>query len=560
MNLVKKILCVLLLTITIGITSSAGNNWVDSLNVSVEMSVGAATNSKLQPLWSHSQEWGVYTQYKQGEVLSHIKADIRLANFKYFTMHAGLGLVGKTEIKRSMLHEAYLAGKIFVFDYTAGMQAYSPVAQYDRMTSGNFLMSTNARPTPRVGVGIFDYWSIPKTNNWLQTKGGLYLGKMMNEDYDERYTNRYTKDVIFHEKFAYGRLGGWHLKPYLGLIHSSMMGGTLANGTKLPTDFWKSFVAKGSQQFAGSLRGDATNAAGAHQGLWDAGIDVQFESIDATIYCKRPFTDATGRHYFDERSRDMYLGTVISLNKAKHIKSFSIEWMKTSTQGGEGTPDPAGYDINGKYLCLYPGDYPDGAEATAKWMYGHFDKNELDEWAETFGPFENIGDIQWFLQHKWNHGLFFGGRSNCLSNYLYPQGWTVEGQTMSSVYFHTQRTVDIYGEGYVWQKKTAVPNYRINAITIAADGTINEKIAWFAKIGITKNHGNLVEKYKDGAYSWELLDNYYFEKSKKEYYTTLSTSYRMNQNISFKATYAEDFGDLYKSIGLRLSAVYVLNK
>ncbi|MCQ2228869.1 MAG: hypothetical protein MJZ13_03915 [Bacteroidales bacterium] len=559
MRPLKQLFFILLLAISAAPVNAA-SNWCDTLNVSAELSISGATNSKLHPLWSYSQEWGKYTQYKQGEALVHLKADYRIANFRYFTMHAGLGVVGKSELKRSMIHEAYLAGKLFIFDYTAGMQAFSPLAQYDRMTSGNFLMSSNARPTPRIGVGLFDYWSVPYTHDWIQLKGGMYIGRLFNEDYDKEYTKTHTKDVLFHEKFAYLRLGGWYAKPYLGLTHSVMMGGTLADGTKLPIDFWSSFVAKGSQQFTGKTRGEATNAAGGHQGLWDAGLDIDFDAINATVYCKRPFTDATGKKYFDERSGDFYLGTVITLPKSRFIKSFSIEWMKTSKQGGEGTPDPIGLDKYGKEILLYPGDYPEGAEAITKWMYEHFDKDELDEWAAKNGPYEDIGKIQWFLEHKWNHGLFFGGRSNCLSNSYYPQGWTVEGHTMSSAYFHTQQTVDIYGSEYAWQHLVAVPNYRINAITMAINGNCSDKISYFLKIGVTKNHGNLIEKYDRGAYSWTLAENYYFKTSKKEYYTTLSVDYKFNSGLSLKATYAGDFGDLYKSTGLRLSAIYTLNK
>jgi len=542
--------------VAIAVIANAASNWCDTLNVRAEISIGGASNSELQPLWSYSQEWGLYTQYKQGEMLAHVKADYRIANFKYFTMHAGLGIVGKTEVKRSMIHEAYVSGKALIFDYMAGMQANSPVAKYDRMTSGNFLMSTNARPTPRVGVGLFDYWSLPFTHDWIQIKGGMYIGRLMDEDYDKEYTQKYTKDVVFHEKFAYGRIGGSHAKPYLGLIHSVMMGGTLADGTKMPVDFWNTFLAKGSQQFEGSLRGEATNAAGGHQGLWDAGIDIDFDKVNATVYCKRPFTDATGKKFFDERSGDYYFGTIIALPKAKHIKSFSFEWMKTNKQGGEGTPDPIGYDKYGNEYLFYPGDYPEGEDVIEKWMYDHFDKEELDAWAKVNGAFDSVGKMQWFVQKKWNNGRFFGGRSNCLSNFYYPQGWTVEGLSMSSAYFHTQKTADIYGKGYTWQHLIAFPNYRINAITIAAEGNINDKLSYFIKIGVTKNHGNLIEKYEGGAYSWRPAENYYYETSKKEYYTTLSANYKLDDSITLKAVYAGDFGDLYKSVGLRLSAIY----
>jgi len=43
--------------------------------------------------------------------------------------------------------------------------SYSPVAGDNRFTSGSFLMSSNARPVPRVGIGFFDYVKLPFTHS-----------------------------------------------------------------------------------------------------------------------------------------------------------------------------------------------------------------------------------------------------------------------------------------------------------------------------------------------------------------------------------------------------------
>lgn len=544
-----------LLLITISSQTFGQTKWGNALNVDASVSVAGSTNDRLQPLWSYSNQWGVYTQYEQGEALAHIRARYSICESENVNISAGLGLIGKTEFDESKIHEAYLCGKFWMADFTIGMQAYSPVAKVDDLTAGNYLMSTNARPTPKIGVGIFDWWSLPYTKDWLQIKGGLYFGRLLNEDLENA-----TKDVILHEKFVYGRLNGWYLKPYAGLIHSVMMGGVLSNGTKMPLDVWASFWAKGSDKFTGGLRGESTNAAGGHQGLWDAGVDFEFENFMGSVYCKRPFTDAQGKKYFDRRNKDFYLGANVTFKNFKYIKRASIEWMKTDFQSGNGNPDPVGYDKNGDLLLIYPGDLPEG-EALKSWFDQHFEKSEIDDWIARTGrePYKDSKHAYDFFKYLWGHGYEYGGRANLISNGLYPQGWSAGGLSFSSAYFHSQKTVDIYGGDSPWQKLVAFPNTRINAITIAAEGDISQKLSYLLKFGVTKNHGSMIEKYLGGTNSWEIDENYFFKESKFEYYSMIKADYQLTDNLSFNTLLSADWGDLYSAVGLRFGIKYTIS-
>lgn len=537
--------------------------WFDSLHIETKFETLVASNKKIQPLWSYSNQWGLYTQFKQTEALAYAKATYQICQSKYFNAEVGLALVGKTEFDKSMIHEAYIAGKAYIFDYTIGMQAYSPLAKYDELTSGNFLMSSNARPTPRVGIGLFDYWSIPYTRDWLQIKGALYIGKLFNEyDADDIIKRQYTKDVVFHEKFAYGRLGGWYVKPYFGLVHSVMMGGTLPDGTKLDIDLWASFIGKGSEKFRDTqFRGEATNAAGAHQGLWDLGFDFDFDKIDGTIYCKRPFADGTGKKYFDTRSKDFFLGVIINFKKLKYLKIIGLELTKTNWQGGEGNPDPIGFDDYGNKLLLYPGDLPeDNSQELIDWFYKHFNADKIEKWHTETGnyPYIDKEEAYNFFSHYWNNDWYFGGRSNCLSNGMYNQGWNVNGYSMSGAYFHSQEKVEAYANNnYSWQHLTAFPNYRVIGITYTQKGNFTDNIDYTLKFGYTKNQGNLIEKYQGGAYSWKLANNYFFDKSKKECYSMISFNYK-NRNFKYSSSLAYDSGDLYNSFGIKLGITYFI--
>lgn len=548
-----------LLTI-LAISTAASAQFMDSLSVNVETSASIASNGDLNPLWLYSQQWGKYTQYKQAEALVYAKADTRIATFRHFTLNAGLGIIGKTEFKRSMIHEAYLDGKLLIFDYLIGMKAETLVAKYDRLTSGNYIMSTNARPTPKIGAGFFDYWDIPGTKGWLQLKGAIFFGRLMNEDYDSKYTKAHTKDVITHEKFAYARLNGWFIKPYYGIMHSAYMGGTTPKGEDIPVDIWSTMIAKGSKKFKNDLRGEATNAAGAHQGLWDLGVEVTTGLLDATAYCKRPFTDYSGMHYFSDRNKDYFAGLILNFKQTSHLRTISVEYAHTDFQGGDGNPDPVGYDAHGKLLLLYPGDLPETTEGLKKWFYEHFGEENIETWSKEYGraPYESRGMAYEYFRDVWNHNYQYSGRESYATNGLYMQGWAVDGLSSGNALFHTQQTVDTYSSGYTWQHYVTFPNVRVKALTIAALCDINERLSIFAKTSISRNHGNLIEKYKGGINSWTPADNYYFDHHKNEIYSIIELEYRHNAQMKFKGTFAGDFGDMYKSWGMRLGMVYEL--
>lgn len=547
-----KLYTLLLFLFVVG-TLQAQREWLD---VEASSSVSVSTNSELNPLWSYSNQWGVYSQYEQAELIVRGKVGMRLVEREKVKLHVGLGLVGSTNFDHSMVHEAYVKGKVYMIDFTAGMEAFSPLAKYDDLTSGSYLMSSNARPTPRVGVGIFDWWSIPYTFDWLQIKGGCYLGMLFNED-----NPKYTKDVILHEKFAYGRLGGWYVKPYFGLVHSVMMGGVTPSGEDVPIDFWASFFAKGSEEFReiSSMRGEATNAAGGHQGLWDMGLDVELNDIKAHLYYQRMFKDNGGTNPFGTLNKDHILGVHVTLGDNKWISSFCVEWMRTSDQLGEGTPDPIGYDKNGKLIAVYPGDVPMDDTGFWNWIYAHFTQDDIDAWENETGWILNQWCYNKFLREHWNNGTH-GGRKNYLNNGLYYQGWSVDGLSMGTPLFHSYITQDKYMAGKGNSLKYGFfTNNRINAVTLGVSGGDGEKLSYKAKYTFSKNHGSLSEKYVGGAFGLVKLENYCYAESKIEHYFMLMADYKMTESLSFNASMTADWGELYDAVGVRVGVKYCMN-
>lgn len=541
-------------------TVAEASQFVDSLSIEVRTSASVATNGSLQPLWSYSNQWGLFTQYKQAEVVAYAKAKYNICRFKYFSAETGLALVGKSEIKKSMIHEAYVAGKAFVLDYSIGMQAFSPLAKNDDVTSGSYLMSSNARPTPRIGVGFFDYWSIPYTRDWLQIKGAFYVGRLFNEyDADDEFAYNFTRDVVLHEKLAYGRLGGWYAKPFFGLVHSVMIGGKMPDGTEIPTDFWASFRGKGSEKFRDNpaFRGEATNAAGAHQGLWDMGIDFDIKNVSGSLYLQRMFRDNAGTKPFSQFNKDFIIGARVETD-VKWLKAINIEWFKTSYQSGEGTPDPTGYDKYGVQMYVYPGDVPTNPDAFNKWVNDHFNQADITQWESKLNAKFTPENSTWFLRQMWHNGDW-GGRKNYLDNGLYRQGWSQGGLSMGTPLFHSKQTVAKYIDSGHWTPgHSFFPNSRVNAVTLGVKGFISEKINYLFKYSVSKNHGSLSEKF-NGAFGLKEIDNYFFTTSKMEHYAMLDLNYKLSDNMIINGRISADYGELYDSFALRMGIAYNIN-
>lgn len=526
--------------------------WADSLSIKAQTSVSVSTSDEFNPLWLYSGEWGRYTQYNQAEGMAGFDAQMNIFRSRNVSVVAGVGAYANANLKNSYLHNAYVAGRAWMIDFEVGMRPHSPLAQNDDVTSGRILFSSNARPQPRIGIGIYDWWSIPYTHNWLQVKAACYVGRLMNEDVDS-----FTRNAITHDKFAYGRLGGWYLKPYIGLFHSVLMGGTHPTLGKMPTDFWASFWGEGSEKFRDieHLRGEATNAAGAHMGMWTLGADLDLPFGSFSFYFDKVFSDNAGIHLKDNM-QDHVIGVVGTL-KNKYVHRVGIEWFDTDYEGGDGVNDPTGVDIHGENMTVFPGDM--GTSDFRNWLLGHFHEEDIVKWEKDMNlTITTEAHATVFMRDYWGNGRR-GGRKTYLHNYLYKQGWSYNGLSSGTPLYHSYRTVDKYrhGEGAV-QNMGFFTNTRVIALTLGVAGTVNDKLNYRIKYTYSRNHGSRQEKFIFGT--MDTIKDYYYTDTKDEQYFMLDLNYSLSNNLCLRGTLAIDDGDLYNATGLRLGLSYTLNK
>jgi hypothetical protein len=504
--------------------------------LSVEIAAyGSGATDSLQPLWNYANKWGEFEHLTKGEGVFTGKISYRFLDKENVSMKAGLSGILKTNINKSFIQEAYLDMRFWWFDLTIGMEAYSPVSYDDELTSGMFLINSNARPIPRVTGGIFNYLPLGFTKNWVEIRGGMSQG-WLNEDRGPKGNS----NVLLHEKWAYMRIGNIKIQPYAGIVHSALFGGTKPDGTKIPIDFWATFTATGSDKIGG---GEATNAAGAHMGMWDFGLYFPVKQWQAHAYYQKPFADGSGMNILHLKNKDYYLGATIRRGGSKAITGIAVEWIKTSWQSGPGTPDP--YDPDEGHIVFIR-----DIEDVDAYMSDRFGI-ETDGWG--------YGELRDFLMDEWNHGYNFGGRDDYMNNGLYPAGWTYHGLPTGTPLYHTAQQVSQYAEGWNYQNRVIFINNRVNGFHTGIEGNITENIFYRFKGTYTKNKGNYGEEFH-GRYSWIETDNYFFAYDKNQFYTNIELTWKFTKKYPLKLNTAigYDFGDLYHSFGGRAGIIYSL--
>jgi len=526
----------------------------DSLTVAVEVNVSGATNGALRTLWSYSQEWGRYSQYKQGEASAYTKIAYGWHNkADWFSVNAGVAVQASADRNLTMFHEAYVSGKIWEIGYTVGKEAYTPIDQKKDLGLGTYFMSDNARPTPRAGLGFFDYWAIPGLRNWMEIKGALYVGMLENED-----DPSFTRNVMTHEKFAYLRIGHFAVKPYVGLLHSVFMGGTLADGTKVPIDFWASFFGRGSEKLRDAgFPGEYTNAAGGHQGMWDLGLDFDFEDVRGSVYYQRPFYDVHAANLFDfGRCKDIMVGAHAEFKGFRPLQGICLEYFTTMWQGGNGIPDPVfisqGPEQKGETIYI---PMPNVTPGELKKYLGP----QVKEWESSTGhPLVQEECVAFLEKYTMPEGWTFGDRSPYLQNgFLYPQGWTAGGLGMGYPVMLTSTTMQAIAPCNDFFERFS--NIRLWALNLGIMGEIIPNLNYKFKFTFSDNYGNYNEEYFEKIDFYKKRPNYYFpETGLKEFYTGLWLDYHLRR-FTFSTAFNYDFGQMYNCFSCRFGVRLDLN-
>ncbi|MBR9999654.1 MAG: hypothetical protein KFF73_11820, partial [Cyclobacteriaceae bacterium] len=456
---------------------------------------------------------------------------------KHFTISTGLDLAIKRNLDESFIYQGYANFSYGNLKLIAGIQEYTLGQYSEELSSGSFLVSNNARPIPRIGIGFYDYVDVPFTKGYLQVKGALNHGWLENGRLDH---SRFNLPYL-HEKFAYIRTQKIPVNPYAGISHFALYGGENANGRKIGVDYWAVFT--GSASTVSGLGSDAVNAAGEHLGVFDLGFYSRIKNYDITLYYQLPVTDQTGMESKFSRNQDFFTGILIETEDKNIVNGILFEFIHTEQQSGLGIPDPI---VDGKFISLWKEE----------------DREWLKEYYTGLGyPVSDIDtEIEWrsFLQAYINYGYLFGGRVDFYNNPLYRHIY--QGRIIGTPLFQTLPEIKKMS-GYEETEGPYVVNNRVWAYHVGVSGYLSKDLDYRLMVTYTSNKGAWQEY--GGRTRWDgiAIDpdyEWFWMGDLTQWYTLLEANYTLpgSEKFAFKAAIGYDFGDLDHNFGMLFGISY----
>ncbi|MBV5283175.1 MAG: hypothetical protein JZU53_12160 [Paludibacter sp.] len=101
---------------------------------------------------------------------------------------------------KAYFHEAYLKARFSVLDLIVGAREEHLGTQDSSLSCGGFLFSKNARPMPKITLGIERFTPVPFTKGYLEVKGAVAHGWFTD--------NIAVTNLLLHHKYIYFRVGG----------------------------------------------------------------------------------------------------------------------------------------------------------------------------------------------------------------------------------------------------------------------------------------------------------------------------------------------------------------
>ncbi|TVZ23015.1 capsule assembly protein Wzi [Dokdonia sp. Hel_I_63] len=342
--MIKKLFSVLLyiFIFTSSITAQERLNFSGSLG-----SIGFIPNDRL-PFWSFTNSQGFLSESSSYGVSAFAKADYSISNTHMLTLGAGAYISDgfDNNIRRSDLYLEYKNKWILV---TAGAKQLTSEPYNLSTINNNILQTGNARPLP--GIIISNRKSIKLSEKFSLDAALAHYN--LNDD-------RSTKNSQIHYKMI---RANWTINEVnslsVALRHYVQWGGTLSDGTKLPSDL-QAF----GRIFIGANGGDidnpneAINALGNHLGSYNVNYKRKLNIGTLALYHQSLFEDRSGREL--NNFPDGVWGINYLPEGSKLIKSILYEYIQTISQSGAPRPTEGLNQQSGGDNYFSNGIYPSG--------------------------------------------------------------------------------------------------------------------------------------------------------------------------------------------------------
>jgi hypothetical protein len=313
----------------------------NALTYRVEAFVSAASGNNT-PFWLVSNRYGV-VPLKAGN--GYVKAGAFhngvFANGFYWG--AGLDMVASAPRYRNVYIQQLYAeiGFQALLVSIGSKERYTSL--WDKgLSSGDMVLSPNARPIPEINLSFPQFTIVPYTKGWLQVKGDFAVGRSFDTAYLEYFVNEkqaYNKETLWHHKSGYLQIkdteNHFPLSLSLGMQHWAQWGGVSTSPSigKQPQslkDFLRIIVGKEGD--GNSTLSDQINVLGNHYGSYDFKLSFTQADWAAHAYHQRYFEDKSGMEFHN--GNDGLWGLQVDLKTFTWIRKVVIECLETRNQTG----------------------------------------------------------------------------------------------------------------------------------------------------------------------------------------------------------------------------------
>ena len=242
-----------------------------------------------------------------------------------------------------------------------GMKRYGSYITNDELSSGDLVLSANARPAPGVRAGFVNYQTFPGTKGWLQVIGEVAYYKMNDTKWLENHFNYYNKflttGIWFHYKSIYFRSNpnkpfvvtlGTQSSCQFGGLNRTYVNGVVTNEIKMDVKF-KTFVRTIFAGRGGNNPGDVF-AEGNHLGTIDLCLEYKFRNGSKIKgYLQAPWEDGSGLK--KANGIDGLWGLEYNSGKPALLRGAVLEFISLKNQSGPlhfNANDYGGSPIEGK--------------------------------------------------------------------------------------------------------------------------------------------------------------------------------------------------------------------
>ncbi|MDR1331967.1 MAG: capsule assembly Wzi family protein [Tannerella sp.] len=316
-----------------------------NISTSASFSTGGQT-----PFWMVSNRYGLVplkanNGYLQAQVYHYQPLGGK------FSLHAGIDMVAATPRYRNVYVQQLFAevayGRLLHLsvgsrgnvDYEADYHASLPDAS---LSSGDMVLSPNARPIPEINIYAPRFLPVPWTNDWLQIRGNFAVGRSFDTDYLTSFVRtkqNYNRDVLWHHKSVYVRMkdmkGHFPFSMTVGIRHVAQWGGVSTSpAAGVQPHSLKDFVRVVVGQSGGSdaTASDQINVLGNHYGTYDFGLGYERPEASLLVYYQHFFDDASGMEFYN--GLDGLMGVQLNLHRRGALNRVLVERLYTLNQSG----------------------------------------------------------------------------------------------------------------------------------------------------------------------------------------------------------------------------------